>query len=53
VLPADRIRREAAYRERFILERFPRKPSKPELKDLTDFAHGDSAAILACSGCGV
>ncbi len=52
-LPEGRIGRESKYRERFILERFERQPNPSELKDLTDFAHGDNAAILACSACRV
>ena len=50
---AERIHREAEYRERFVLERFNRQPAEAELKDLTDFAHGDDRAILACTTCGV
>ncbi len=52
-LPEGRIRRESRYREQFILERFERQPKPSELKDLTDFAHGDNAAILACRACRV
>lgn len=50
---AERIHREAEYRERFVLDRFNRHPAESELKDLTDFAHGDDRAILACTACGV
>ena len=53
LISAGRIHRESMYRERFVLERFKRRPSRAELKDLTDFAHGDAAAILACARCGV
>lgn len=53
ILPAGRIHREALYRERFVLERFNRKPKRQELKDLTEFTHDEDAALLACSDCGV
>lgn len=53
LVPAARIWREAAYRERFVLQRFNHKPSRPELKDLTDFARAGAVDILACSVCGV
>jgi SAM-dependent methyltransferase len=53
LLAAGRIHREAVYRERFVLERFNRKPAKSELKDLTDFAHAGDTSILTCAGCGL
>src|SRR5579884_2295123 len=53
LLAAGRVHREAAFRRRFILERFRRSPQPSELKDLTDFAHGRDVAILTCAACGV
>lgn len=52
-LPAGRIHREAEFRRRFIMDRFPRPPRRSELKDLTEFAHNADTAILACARCAV
>ena len=53
LVPAARVRREVAYRQRFVLQRFNHEPTRSELKDLTDFARADVVDILACSVCGV
>jgi len=52
-ISVERIRRESAYRKQFVMERFVHQPKPYELKDLTDFAHSNNSAILACAECGV
>jgi SAM-dependent methyltransferase len=51
LVPSGRIQQECRLRERFIQERLPRPASPDELKDLTDFFHGENADILICGEC--
>lgn len=48
---SSQLAEECRVRERFIKERLARPASPDELKDLTDFLHGEKAEILACATC--
>lgn len=52
-ISAADVQQEIRRRERFVLARLGRKPSRAEAKDLTDFMHGFAAPLRACSGCGL
>jgi SAM-dependent methyltransferase len=51
LLPSSKVEDECRLRERFIQERLARPASPDELKDLTDFFHGERADILQCADC--
>ena len=51
LVPASKVDQECRLRERFIRGRLTRPVSADELKDLTDFFHGEQADILACTNC--
>lgn len=52
-VPAERLEEECRIRESFIEERLARPARPEELKDLTDFFHGERAELLECKGCGL
>ena len=49
----ERLQEECRIREQFVQDRLTRKIHPEELKDLTDFFHGEQAHLVACSGCGL
>lgn len=51
LVPASKVAAECRLRERFIRDRLARPASANELKDLTDFFHGERANILTCTHC--
>ncbi len=51
LVPASKVEEECRLRERFIKERLTRPASPDELKDLTEFFHGERADILQCANC--
>lgn len=51
LVPSSKLQQECRSRERFIEERLARPASRDELKDLTDFFHGERANILQCANC--
>ena len=53
VIPAALIQQETRERNEFVFSRLRRKASRAELKDLTDFMHGDAAPLFRCTGCGL
>jgi len=50
---AETIRLETTLRRRFFEDRAPRRLSRAERKDITDFAHDEVAPLLACRCCGL
>lgn len=52
-IDASAIEAEFDAQAEFIHTRLRRRASRPELKDLVDFMHGDPAALLECTGCGL
>ena len=53
MVAAPSVQRENEERNDFVFSRLRRRGSREELKDLTDFMHGDAVPILACSRCGL
>lgn len=51
LVPATKLEAECRLRERFVADRLRRPATGGELKDLTDFFHGEKAEILACTEC--
>ena len=45
--------REFELQREFVLSRLPATPSPEELKDLTDFMHGEPAPLRHCTRCGL
>lgn len=52
-LSEEAVRLEALMRAQFVLDRTEKTPPRSERKDLTDFAHGVTARLLECDGCGL
>jgi len=48
---AERLEEECRIREAFVRERLAQPVQPEELKDLTDFFHGEQADLLECCGC--
>jgi hypothetical protein len=47
------IAKEIKLRHNFIFKRLDHTPQPTELMDLTEFMHGGSGRLMACSRCGV
>ncbi len=47
----ERLREECQIRESFVRQRLTREVKAEELKDLTDFFHGEAAHLVECNTC--
>ena len=51
IAPAERLEEECRIREAFVKRRLTRPAGPDELKDLTEFFHGERADLLECKRC--
>jgi len=53
IVSAELLREECRMREKFVQKRLTRPATDEELKDLTNFFHGETAHMEECTNCGL